>query len=144
MSSVIWVSVFINNGQAWRRPAPRHLHRYKTNYISEYYDMCEGTTGDGVDKRSIPLEGGAFKPRRPKWDYTRNGIHPGANHDQCRPPKHLSRPSLDARARRGNQALHKEKEAAWRAVGHTGTGGHASRYAGASGRRRWNTRYHRR
>jgi hypothetical protein len=40
----------INNRQARRTLAAMHLHRYKTNHISEFDDMLEAITGYGVDR----------------------------------------------------------------------------------------------
>jgi hypothetical protein len=41
----------MNNAQMWRRLAFTHLHRYGTNYISEFYDIHETITGNGVDSQ---------------------------------------------------------------------------------------------
>jgi hypothetical protein len=38
----------MNNTQTWRRLALTHLHRYRTNYISDFNDMHEAITGSGV------------------------------------------------------------------------------------------------
>ena len=38
-----------NNRQAWRTLVAMHLHRYKTNHISEFDDILEAITDCGVD-----------------------------------------------------------------------------------------------
>src|SRR6185437_13075972 len=42
-----------DNGQTRRRLASTHLHRYRTNHISELYDMREGTAGNGGNCLSV-------------------------------------------------------------------------------------------
>lgn len=43
----------MNNTQPCRRLAVTHLHRYRTNYISDFNDMLEAITGSGVADMDI-------------------------------------------------------------------------------------------
>lgn len=49
----------MNNTQPCRRLAVTHLHRYRTNYISDFNDMLEAITGSGVadDRKQLSLSG---------------------------------------------------------------------------------------